>query len=191
MCIYIYIYIYIYIEREREIYIYIYIYISLEAFSQGVVLEARRSAGEACREEAQYCFGAPIPKMSLGDKTSLHVISIYSDKQQLSHNIGWPVTHVHTYMRACRPAYSHVDIRSISEISSCFFRPRPWHIEIRHRVKKTSTINLFGFETLKLRIRRLKLWKLTVHTCMRPQAAKITLQLEAVADAFQEDFATL
>ena len=56
----------------------------------------------------------------------------------------------------------HVPVRSISEISSCFFRPRPWHIEIRHRVKKTSTINLFGFETLKLKIRRLKLWKPTV-----------------------------
>ena len=27
-----------------------------------------------------------------------------------------------------------------------FARPRPWHIEIRHRVKKTSTINLCGFE---------------------------------------------
>ena len=26
--------------------------------------------------------------------------------------------------------------RSISEISSCFFGPRPWQIEIRHRVKK-------------------------------------------------------
>ena len=26
--------------------------------------------------------------------------------------------------------------RSISEISSRFFEPRPWHIEIRHRVKK-------------------------------------------------------
>ena len=25
--------------------------------------------------------------------------------------------------------------RSISEISSCLFGPRPWHIEIRHRVK--------------------------------------------------------
>ena len=53
-------------------------------------------------------------------------------------------------------------LRSISEILSCFFGPRPWHIEIRHRVKKTSTINLFGFETLKLKIRRLKLWKPTV-----------------------------
>ena len=30
-----------------------------------------------------YCY-----YMSLGDKTSLHVISISSDKQQLSHNIG-------------------------------------------------------------------------------------------------------
>ena len=29
-----------------------------------------------------------------------------------------------------------VCIRSISEISSCFFGPRPWHIEIRHCVKK-------------------------------------------------------
>ena len=28
------------------------------------------------------------------------------------------------------------NLRSISEISSCFFGPRPWHIEIRHRVKK-------------------------------------------------------
>ena len=43
-----------------------------------------------------------------------------------------------------------------------FFGPRPWHIEIRHRVKKTSTIDSLGFETLKLKIRRLKLWKPTV-----------------------------
>ena len=50
-------------------------------------------------------------------------------------------------------------LQSISEISSCFFGPRPWHTEIRHRVKKASTMNVFGFETLKLKIRRLKLWK--------------------------------
>ena len=55
-----------------------------------------------------------------------------------------------------------VGLRSISEISSCFLGPRPLHIEIRHRVKKSSTINLFGFETLKLKIRRLKSWKPTV-----------------------------
>ena len=57
---------------------------------------------------------APITKRSLGDKTSLHVINVYSDKQQLSHNIGWPVTHIHICMRACRPAYSHVDIHNVS-----------------------------------------------------------------------------
>ena len=45
-------------------------------------------------------------------------------------------------------------VRSISEISSCVSGPRPWHIEIRHRVKKTSTINSLGFETLKSKIRR-------------------------------------
>ena len=45
-----------------------------------------------------------------------------------------------------------------------FFGPRPWHIEIRHRVKKTSTIYVIGFETLKLKIRRLKLWKPTVQS---------------------------
>ena len=37
----------------------------------------------------------------------------------------------------------------------------PGTFKIRHRVKITSTINLFGFETLKLKIRRLKLWKPT------------------------------
>ena len=29
-----------------------------------------------------------------------------------------------------------ITIRSISEISSCLFGPKPWHIEIRHRVNK-------------------------------------------------------
>ena len=47
------------------------------------------------------------------------------------------------------------------------FGPRPWHIEIRHRVTHTSTIYLFGFETLKLKIRRLKLWKPTVHLAVQ------------------------
>ena len=55
-----------------------------------------------------------------------------------------------------------------------FFGPRPWHIEIRHRVKKkTSTINLFGFKTLKLKIRRLKLWKPTVGWVRRARRARV------------------
>ena len=65
-------------------------------------------------------------------------------------------------------------LRSIFEISSCFFGPRPWHIEIRHRVKKTSTINSFGFETLKLRIRRLKFWKPTVYVLQADADAPMT-----------------
>ena len=72
-------------------------------------------------------------------------------------------------------------VRSISEISSCCFGPRPWHIEIRHRVKKASTIMLFGFETLKLKIRRLKLWKPTAlslsHTCHILPPSEIDLGL--------------
>ena len=48
-------------------------------------------------------------------------------------------------------------VRSISEISSWFFGPRPWHIEIRHRVKKTSTINSFGFETLQIEILKIEI----------------------------------
>ena len=35
----------------------------------------------------------------------------------------------HVFFRSCKS-------RSISEISLCFVGPRPWHIEIRHRVKK-------------------------------------------------------
>ena len=34
------------------------------------------------------------------------------------------------------PVSASEGVRSISEISSCFFGPRLWHIEIRHRVKR-------------------------------------------------------
>ena len=72
--------------------------------------------------------------------------------------------------RTCARREKSRRVRSAFEVSSCFFGPRPCHIEIRHRVKKTSTINLFGFETLKLKIRRLKLWKPTVFRTGRRQA---------------------
>ena len=56
-------------------------------------------------------------------------------------------THIHnmyvyytylTYLMLCYITQSDIAfcVRSISEISSCFFGPRPWHIEIRHRVTK-------------------------------------------------------
>ena len=60
---------------------------------------------------------------------------------------------------------SSSSLSSYSRFPKChrvFVGPRPWYIEIRNRVKQTSTINLFGFETLKLKSRRLKLWKPTV-----------------------------
>ena len=55
-------------------------------------------------------------------------------------------------------------LRSTSEISSYFFGFTPWHTEIRHRVKIHPQLKLFGFETLKLKIRKLKLWKPTINT---------------------------
>ena len=84
-------------------------------------------------------------------------IYIYIDMYNLYAHVDKRIclTYVHANTRA---------MRSISEISSCFFGPRPWHIEIRHRVNKTSTINLLGSETLKLKTRRLKLWKPTVRS---------------------------
>ena len=66
---------------------------------------------------------------------------------------------VPTVFRLCSDCVAY---GQFSEFQVCFLGPRPWHIEIRHRVKNTSTINLCGFETLKLKIRRLKLWKPTV-----------------------------
>ena len=81
--------------------------------------------------------------------------------------VSWQVSLRKSRCTSQGPCDSTKCVRSISEISSCFLGPRPWHIEIRHRVKKTSTINLFGFETLKLKIRRLKLWKPT------PQGASL------------------
>ena len=52
---------------------------------------------------------------------------------------------------------------------------------------KTSTINLFGFETLKLKIRRLKLWKPTVvivliiiKTMIITMITMLTLMIQAI-----------
>ena len=60
-----------------------------------------------------------------------------------------------------KPRLRH-GLRSISEISSCFLGRDPGTLKSDIVSTKTSTINLFGFETLKLKIRRLKLWKPTV-----------------------------
>ena len=93
-------------------------------------------------------------------------------------------TYIHIYVGLQAPA-AEVDLTVDFRNFIVFFGPRPWHIEIRHRVKKTPTINLFGFETLKLKIRRLKLWKPTaiktsqyiVYTC-RHQLTCATVLLD-------------
>ena len=91
MCIYIYIYINI------CVYIYIYIYI-WEPTEDALVGNA---SGAACHTPHplhtafSIVLEAPILKMSFGNKMSRYVVRIYSDKQQLSHKIGWPVTHMH------------------------------------------------------------------------------------------------
>ena len=52
--------------------------------------------------------------------------------------------------------------------------------------KQTSTMNLFGLETLTLKIRRLKLWKPTVHwllailSCQLPFRRSICFKAESV-----------
>ena len=91
--IYIYIHIYIYIEREREIdvyiyiyvyvcmyvYIYIYIYI-IPACPAGAPPSWSSWTGSSSRAFISIVLEGPIPKMTLGDKTSLHVIDVSSDK---------------------------------------------------------------------------------------------------------------
>ena len=97
ICIHIHIHIYIYIEREIIISLYyltllyhIYVNIATLYISGGT---ARSGGGEPRRRARAAVVSivseAPFPKRSFGDKTSLYAIHIYSDKQQLSHNVGW------------------------------------------------------------------------------------------------------
>ena len=53
-------------------------------------------------------------------------------------------------------------IREDAAISSCFFGRDPGTLKSDIVSKKTSTINMFGLETLKLKLRGSKLWKPTV-----------------------------
>ena len=114
--------------------------------------------------------------LSIYNSLSLYIyIYIYIERERESYRYVYTYRHIYMYTFTLPPfatypqqavpdiRSAHTITRSISEISSCFLGPRPWHIEIRHRVRKTSTINLFGFEALKLKLRRLKLWKPTAH----------------------------
>ena len=92
-----------------------------------------------------------------------------ANRRQMSGTILRKHEQTKSYVNPSNPKPGHTTgglgrggVRSISEISSCFVGPRLWHFEVRHRAKKASTINLFGFEIFKLKVRRLKLWKPTV-----------------------------
>ena len=54
-------------------------------------------------------------------------------------------------------------IRSVFKISCLLLRPRPWQFEIRDSTDTYATYLLLGFETLNLKFRDSKLWKLTVY----------------------------
>ena len=49
------------------------------------------------------------------------------------------------------PFVAGAPARSISEMSSCFFGSRPWHIEIRHRVKKKTQLICSDFRLSNLK----------------------------------------
>ena len=77
--------------------------------------------------------------------------------------VYWIQSSINSHLNTLILPYSHVYWITVDFLNFIvFFGPRPWHIEIRHRLKKSSTTNLFGFETPRLKIRRLKLWRSTV-----------------------------
>ena len=130
----IHIHIYIYIHTKYThvcVYIYIYIYIYTHTLYECHVQVRRHPQPERLQGAGHrrlklwkptgwrvcllpnscvflgFVLEAPIPSRSFVDNTSLYVMNMYSDKQQLSHKIGWPVTHMHTYMCACIPAANY------------------------------------------------------------------------------------
>ena len=99
--------------------------------------------------------------------TVYYSISHYVILYYVHHNIlytTWYLLNYSTlcYIIVCRIISYHVIvyyIRSVSEISWCFC----WAETLAHwnptSCQKISAINSLGFETLKLKIRRLNLWK--------------------------------
>ena len=71
-------------------------------------------------------------------------------------------TYIHAYVRT----YVHTYGR-FPKFHCVFLGRDPGTLKSDIVSKKTSTNNLFGFETLKLKIRRLKLWNATDRTYVR------------------------
>ena len=71
------------------------------------------------------------PKADMGEGFN----TIILEHHILKHHIPEYPTHHRLHGKPAAEVASE-RVQSISEISSCFFGPRPWHIEIRYRVNK-------------------------------------------------------
>ena len=80
----------------------------------GLPVRGLRSPDLRARSRLSIVLEAPIPNRSFGDETSLYVMNGSSDKQQLSHKIGWPVTHMHKYMRPGRASHLRKGTNGVS-----------------------------------------------------------------------------
>ena len=106
------------------------------------------------------CIAIVLCYLDLPERNGIRLLGTTFGRESSNHQAAT------THMQSVETNYRKVDFRNVI----VFFGPRPWHIEIRYRVKKkTSTIDLFGFETLRLKIRRLKLRKPTA--CSDPVTA--------------------
>ena len=139
----IHIYIYVLLHMYISIYIYIYIYYIL-------LLSLRREESSVLPAMSTQ---APRPR---GILLHCYITLLYYYIQLyyiiiLHHSI----LHYYIQLYGRFPKFHRV-----------FVGPRPWHIEIRHRVKKTSTIDLFGFDT-QIKNSKIEIMETERMSCMR------------------------
>ena len=179
-CIYVYIYIYIYIYRERErerVYIFLHSFCTDSSSPRYllVILHGRITVSANLGDSPR---SFPLPmKQTISEqprpwRKSCERESCYGDRVQAA-----PAT---SSGRSSAPTRRRSDRRG-SDVLFMYGRFPRFHRVFLGRdpgtlksdivSTKTSTINLFGFETLKLKIRRLKLWKPTVWSFQQPTFA--------------------
>ena len=136
LSIYIYIYVYIYIHTYVYVYIYIYTYVYISGVTR------RRFSTFEFRCPYISKGGASKQKENPSNSNSNSSSSSSSSNSNSNSNSSCSSSSSSSNSNRENTAWRDrswakgLRIRSISEISSCFFLPRPWHIEIRHRVKK-------------------------------------------------------
>ena len=127
LSLYIYIYIYIHIHTYIHTYMYIYIYIYIHIYIYIYIYVYRVRQGGPPRPR-----GAPPPSL----RARVRICQFLSNAPTCLLIRRSIFLNRHRYLSLACSISVKFDRRSISEISSCSFGPRPWHIEIRHRVKK-------------------------------------------------------